>query len=241
MSGHSKWSQIKRQKGVADNRRSGLFTKLSKAISVAARDGKDPSGNVRLRLAIEQARSANMPNENIDRAIKRGAGELEGQSIEEMTYEAYGPSGVALVIRALTDNKNRTSSALRSILARHHGSLGQTNSVLWLFQLKGMLRFPGEQLDSGSRDRLTLAAIDAGAEDIIDDPEGVSATCAPAALNQVQSQLAGQGFATAIATLELVAAAPISIDSSAQTALHALIEELEDLDDVDAVFTNAAG
>ncbi len=240
MSGHSKWSQIKRQKGVADVRRSSLFTKLSKAIAVAARDGKDPAMNFRLRLAIEAARDANMPNENVERAIKRGSGELEGQAIEELTYEAYGPNGVALIIRALTDNRNRTSSALRATLSRHGGNLGQAGSVLWMFSLKGRLRYPRDILEGISSETLTLAAIDAGADDVNDTPDGILITTDPAQTSAIQGALAAKGFPQPSAALELVAGTELPIDPQTGTQLERLIEEIEELDDVDAVFTNAA-
>lgn len=239
MSGHSKWSQIKRQKGVADVRRAGLFTKLSKSIAVAARDGKDPSGNVRLRLAIDLARQANMPNENIDRAIKRGAGEIEGQIIEEITYEAYGPGGSALVIRAHTDNKNRTSSALRSILSKNGGNLGQSGSVLWMFALKGAMRLPRESLEGRDVDALTLALIDAGADDVIDEPEGLTVSAQTGHLTELNKILSDQGFSDTAAALEFIPTTKIQLDQPTENKLNVLCEELETHEDVDAVFTNA--
>jgi YebC/PmpR family DNA-binding regulatory protein len=196
--------------------------------------------NFRLRLAIEAAREANMPNENVERAIKRGAGELDGQAIEELTYEGYGPNGIALIIRALTDNKNRTGSAIRTTLSRHDGNLGQAGSVLWMFALKGRLRFPREILTAESSDTLELAAIDAGADDVSETDHGILITCDPSQTSAIQKKLTDQGFPNPIAALELVATNEVPTDANTETKLENLIEDLDNLDDVDAVFTNAA-
>ncbi|MFH0853511.1 MAG: YebC/PmpR family DNA-binding transcriptional regulator [bacterium] len=239
MSGHSKWSQIKRQKGVTDSRRASIFTKLSKAIAVAARNGKDPGLNVHLRLAIDKARSANMPNDNVDRAIKRGAGELEGKIIEEKTYEAYGPHGVALVIHALTDNANRTISEIRSTLNKQNGSLGQNGSVLWSFEQKGVIRFPKEDLADTNTEKLALAAIDSGAEDVQESEEGISVFTSPANLTSLQKKLKSLGWTAPSADLELIPKNTVPVDTKVRNRINALVEELEELDDVDSVYTNA--
>ncbi|USN53426.1 MAG: YebC/PmpR family DNA-binding transcriptional regulator [Candidatus Nomurabacteria bacterium] len=239
MSGHSKWSQIKRQKGAADVKRSSLFTKLANNIAVAARDGKDPDMNFRLRLAIDRARAANMPNDNIDRAVKRGAGELEGQIIEEITYEAYGPGGAALVIRVLSDNKNRSASEVRTTLNKYNGNLGAAGSVVWNFTLKGVIRVEQEHVQEKDIDTLSLELVDAGAEDIAQSEEGLTIFTAVSGLAEVQSALHKQNIAIAEAGLEYVPNTTVALDEKASGQMHTLIDALEELDDVDAVFTNA--
>lgn len=240
MSGHSKWATIKRQKGAADAKRSNLFSKLSKSISVAARQGKDLSSNMRLKIAVEMAKSANMPHDNIERAIKRGAGELEGQIIEEVVYEAFGPGGAALVIRALTDNRNRTTSDLRSLLTKHGGGLGQTNSVLWLFDLKGVVRVDrSESLAPGRVEELELALIDAGADDVKESEDGLTIIAPAEALGKIEENIRSKGLTAASSTIEYVAKTPVTIESNQKTSLEALLEALNSSDDVDETFTNA--
>src|SRR5579864_3805986 len=163
MSGHSKWSQIKRSKGVADAKRGQLFTKLGREIAVAARDGADPAGNARLRLAVQRARDANMPMDTIDRAVKRAAGAGDAANFHEVTYEGYGPNGVAILVEALTDNRNRAAAEIRSVFSRHGGNLGESGSVRWLFEPKGIISVEANSRDP---DDLALLAIDAGAEDV---------------------------------------------------------------------------
>ncbi len=239
MSGHSKWTQIKRQKAVTDKKRGNLFTKLSNSISVAVKEsGKDPGSNFRLRLAIDQARAANMPNENIERAIKRGAGELDGITIEEITYEAFGPGGVAIVIAATTDNRNRTTSEIRNILSKHQGSIGNPNSVLWMFQKKGVIRISSEKVLPP--EECTLKIIDAGADDIEEEAEGITVYAQPEKLHQIQSQLESMGIKPDAVELELVAKDPLQISEVAiKNKLTSLFEELDSLDDVHNHFTNA--
>ncbi len=241
MSGHSKWAQIKRQKGAADAKRSNLFSKLSKSISVAARQGQDQSSNMRLKMAVEMAKSANMPHDNIERAIKRsGAGELEGQAIQEVVYEAFGPGGAGLIIRALTDNRNRTTSDLRSLLAKHGGRLGQANSVLWLFDLKGVVRVErDESLTPQHVEELELAVIDAGADDVQDSADGLTVTAPPEALMKIEDLIRSKGLAVASASIEYVPKTPVAVDPNQKTSLDTLLEELSGLDDVDETFTNA--
>ena len=164
MSGHSKWHSIKHQKGVADARRGQLFTKLTREIIVAAREGGgNPEMNFRLRLSVQKARDANMPTDNIDRAIKKGTGEIEGGSLSEVTLEGYGPNGTAILVNALTDNRNRTIQEVRSVFTRHASSLGESGCVAWLFDSKGVIIIKAENVDA---DELMLSAIDAGAEDV---------------------------------------------------------------------------
>src|SRR5579884_4292516 len=171
MSGHSKWAQIKHQKAGNDAKRGQLFTKLGREISIAAREGgPDPEANFRLRLAIQHARDANMPSENIERAIKRGSGQLEGANLEEVTYEGYGPGGAAVLVEAMTDNRNRAIAEVRNAFTRGGGNLGEAGSVGWLFEPRGIISI---DLDGKDADELALAAIDAGAEDVSNDAESV--------------------------------------------------------------------
>lgn len=238
MSGHSKWSQIKRQKGVADNKRSAVFTKLANAITVAAREGgKDPAMNVRLRLAVDKAREANMPKENIERAIKRGVGELDDKPLESVVYEGFGPDGVAIVAEAVTDNRNRTSAELRKVFSNHGGNLGGSNSVLWLFERRGWLEVkPGER-----RDAIELAAIDAGALDIEEDGGLMFISTAPQNLDRVREVVATSGGSVTNAEIGLTASASVAPTSeSTREQIEKLLLDLEDLQDVTHVSTNAA-
>src|SRR3989338_6180039 len=188
MSGHSKWATIKRKKGAADAKRGQMFTKLIKEITVAARaGGGDPGGNPRLRTAIASARASSMPNDNIDRAIKKGTGELEGVNYEEISYEGYGPKGVALMIDSLTDNKNRTVAELRNLLSKRGGNLGESGSVGWMFHKKGFLSFDKKSIPE---DKIMEAALEAGAEDITDTEETWDVTCAPTDFEKVKEALA---------------------------------------------------
>jgi len=239
MSGHSKWAQIKRQKGAADAKRSNLFSKLSKSISVAARQGKDLSSNMRLKMAVEMAKSANMPHDNIERAIKRGAGELEGQIIEEVVYEGFGPGGVALVIRALTDNRNRTIGDLRSLLIKHGGHLGQANSVLRLFDLTGVVRVDrSESLTPHNVEALELALIDAGADDVQEGADGLTVLAPPETLSKIEEVIRSKNLTVAASSIDYVPKTPVAVEPNQKTSLETLLEELNSLDDVDEIFTN---
>ena len=239
MSGHSKWSTIKRQKGIADSRRSQVFTKLGHAITVAARlGGADPVMNFRLRLAIEKAKAASVPKDNIDRAIAKGAG-TGGQHIEEITYEGFGPGGAALIIQAMTDNRNRTVSEIRTLITKLGGHLGSEHSVAWQFTTKGVVRLAADQLMGKDRDVLTLGALDAGADDVQDEPEGLTILGAPDALPKLQAYLADQQLTPASADVELVATTPVQLSENENAKLQKLIEALEAHDDVSAVWTNA--
>lgn len=239
MSGHSKWSQIKRQKGVKDAKRSNVFSKLGKKISIAARGDGDPETNFKLRLAIEKAREANMPNDNVERAIKRGTGEAGEGTIEEVVYEGYGPGGAAILIHALTDNKNRTVSDIRHLLAEYGGSIGNAGSVAWQFAPRGVVRILAEQLTTTDKEELELAMIDAGALDVKDQPEGVVVVTDPKNLEPIKTLLAERHITYGSANAESLPTQSITLSQKDHERLGQLVEALEEHDDVDAVFTNA--
>jgi len=239
MSGHSKWAQIKRQKAVTDNKRGSLFTKLGNAITITVKQsGKDPEINFRLRMAIEKAKAANMPNDNIDRAIKRGGGEIDGINIEEVIYEGFGPAGTALVIETTTDNKNRTTSSIRNILSKYQGNLGNSGSVMWMFEKKGVIRVLKEKISN--KDELTLKLIDAGAEDIDEEDEGLTIYCPANNLLKIKGILETEKIIPESADIELVPHNKIKIEGeSTKNKLNKLFEELEEDDDINNYFSNA--
>lgn len=238
MSGHSKWSTIKRQKGVADARRSSVFTKLGKAIVVAARlGGADPTMNFRLRLAVEKAREASMPKDNIERAIAKGSGTAEGQQLEEVAYEGFGPAGTAIIVEAVTDNRNRTVHELKTVFSKHGGTMGNENSVRWQFDRRGVLRIAAEHLPA-DRDAFALSMIEAGAEDVKDDPEGITLLTQPEALEKVKAAIGTTPVASA--DIEYVPKTPLTLADADVQKLHSLIEILEDHADVTNVWTNAS-
>jgi YebC/PmpR family DNA-binding regulatory protein len=240
MSGHSKWSQIKRQKGAADQKRSGVFTKLSNAIVVAVREGgKNPDMNVRLRLAIDKAREANMPNDNVERAIKRGSGELGGAVIEAVTYEGFGPAGSTLIVEALTDNKNRTASEIRSTLAKHGGRLGTPNTVRWQFETRGYFEILNGENPGRNPEEMELALIEAGAEDIKPTDLGCEAFVDHHNFTAVRDAITAGGIALSTAEVRPIATAPVVLSEADQQKLISLMEEIDDLPDVDALYTNA--
>jgi YebC/PmpR family DNA-binding regulatory protein len=238
MSGHSKWAQIKRQKGVQDAKRGTLFTRLANAISLAAKSGgKNPETNFKLRLAIEKAREANMPQDNVERAIKRGSGELEGQKIEDISYEGYGPAGVAIIIKTVTDNKNRTTSEIRNILSKFGGGLGEGNSVSWLFEQKGVIKILLEKKQN--KQDLELKIIDAGAFDVIEEGDELTVLTAPENLENVKQNIEKANIKVDYAEIELIAKNKVEINELVTKAkLDKLLEELDNLDDVDNFFTN---
>ena len=241
MSGHSKWAQIRRQKGVNDARRGQIFTRLGREIVVAVREGGggDPAANFRLRMAIEHAREANMPMENIERSIKRAAGGGDGATIEEITYEGYGPGGTAVMVQVMTDNRNRTVAEIRNVFSRNGGNLGENGCVDWLFEQKGVIEIKLERLDP---DEVTLAAIDAGAEDVepvnLDD-ETLTIYTDPAQFDAVRIELEKKKYPIARAEITLVAKTIIELDDKTTVQAVRLIEKLEDMDDVQNVYTNA--
>lgn len=238
MSGHSKWATIKRKKGAADAKRGQLFTKLTREITVAAREGGgDPEANFRLRLAVQKARAENMPMDNIQRAIQRGAGAGEGgANFEEVMYEGYGPHGVAFLVQALTDNRNRTVSEVRSIFTKAGGSLGEAGSVGWMFDPRGLIVIePGAKDDP---DEISLSAIDAGAEDVVADEDQIEVVTAFNDLKHVQDNLVAQNLNVVSAERTMVPKTTMTLDDKGMEQIIRLIERLEELDDVQTVYTN---
>jgi YebC/PmpR family DNA-binding regulatory protein len=238
MSGHSKWSTIKRKKGKADAERGKLFTKLIKEITIAARDGGgDPKGNPRLRTAVLNAKAQSMPAANIDRAIKKGTGELPGTTYEEHLYEGYGPGGVALLIQVLTDNKNRTTSELRHLMTKYGGNLGEAGCVAWMFQAKGLVTIPRSAV---TEDRLLEIALEAGADDVDTSSDDVFEVYTnPADFDSVQKAVEGAGITPLGVELARVPSTIVGIDDEKTgEQLLKLLEFLEEHDDVQKVFSN---
>jgi len=236
MSGHSKWAGIKHKKAIVDAKKGKAFTKVASMIIVAARDGGDPVMNLNLRLAIDRAKTVNMPKENIDRAIKRGTGELKGAAFEEIVYEGFGPNGVALLIDIATDNRNRAASEVRSNLTKFGGSLGSSGSVSWMFEKKGQIIIDSKGKDL---DEITLRAIDAGADDVSKEEDGFYIYTKPQELIKVKEELEQNGVKVEEASLEHIANNEVKIDKEASEKLIKLVDILEDLDDVVNVTTNA--
>jgi YebC/PmpR family DNA-binding regulatory protein len=237
MAGHSKWKQIKRAKGVADHKRSQVFTRLGREVSVAARaGGSDPEMNPRLRLAIDRARAENMPKDNIERAIKRATGEGGEGIIEEVTYEGYGPGGIAVLVQALTDNRNRTASEVRNAFAKAGGSLGEAGSVAWQFDTRGVISVDANGRDA---DDLALIAIDSGAEDVQIDGTSIEIYTTIETLDHVRNALAVAGIEVESAEISLVPKNTIEIESDKAGQALRLLDNLDDLDDVQRVASNA--
>ena len=238
MSGHSKWSSIKRKKGVTDAKRGQLFTKLGREISVAARGGGgNPDENSALRLAIERARGSNMPKDNIQRAIDRATNAGDAAQLEEIRYEAYGPGGAAILIDSLTDNRNRAVSDVRSALTRAGASMAASGAVGWIFEQKGVI---GVDLEAGvDADEVALAAIDGGAEDVEVESDLVEVITAPNDLDQARRSVEGAGVSVAFAEVVMRPTNTVEVDVTQARTLLRLIDALEDLDDVQRVFTNA--
>ena len=236
MAGHSKWKQIKRKKAVTDSRRASAWTKLIREITVAAKaGGGDPGGNPRLRLAIDVAKAANMPNENIERAIKKGTGELEGATYEEVTYEGYGPGGTALYIEGSTDNANRTVAEIRHAFSRNGGNLGATNSVAWMFDRKGVLTIDATRHEE---DQALEDALEAGAEDFVREGEQYLVYTATTALHAVQEALVTKGYQIEAAEIAMLPQNTVKVEGAEADRLLKLIDALEELDDVSKVFSN---
>ena len=238
MSGHSKWSSIKHKKGAADAKRGKLFSKLSRAIIVAAREGgPDPAGNLALQNAIEKARSYSMPKDNIERAIARGSGaDSDAADFETVVYEGYGPSGVAVIVEALTDNRNRTASDVRHVFSKNEGNLGGSGAVAWLFERRGIVLVPADGVDE---DELTLAAAEGGADDVSRDGSTYQVVSPPESLTTVREALEGAGFTVESAELSLVPKTTVEVadESSAKKVLR-LIDQLEENDDIQDVYSN---
>lgn len=236
MAGHSKWKQIKHYKAATDKKRGALFTKLIREITMAAKlGGGDPGGNARLRLAIETARGNSMPKENIDRAVKKGTGELEGVDYQEVTYEGYGPAGVALLIDAVTDNPTRTVAEVRHKMSRGGGTVGTPNSVGWMFEKKGQI-----VIDATGQDEDTMleSALDAGAEDFRREEDQFIVTTTPNDFHAVKAALQAKGVTAVEAEIAMIPRNTIKVAGKEATSLLKLLEELEDLEDVQKVWAN---
>ncbi len=236
MSGHSKWHSIKHKKGAADAKRGKIFTRLAREITVAARDGGgDPDMNARLRKAVSDAKAANMPNDNIDRAIKRGTGEIEGVSYEEIVYEAYGPGGVAILIETMTDNRNRTVAELRHLLSKNNGNLGEAGSVSWMFDRKGYLVIGKDQK---SEEELFEIAIEAGAEDLKDDDENFEIFTDQEIFEDVKTAIEKAGVETQVAEVSMIPQNFVKLEGNEAQQMLKLYETIDDHDDVQNVYAN---
>jgi YebC/PmpR family DNA-binding regulatory protein len=238
MSGHSKWSSIKHKKGAADAKRGKLFSKLARAIIVAAREGgPDPAGNLALQNAIEKARSYSMPKDNIERAIARGSGAgTDSEAFEHIVYEGYGPSGVAIIVEALTDNRNRTAADIRHVFTKNEGSLGTTGAVAWLFERRGIVMVDADRTDE---DSVMLAAAEGGADDVSQDGSSFEVTTSPESLSSVREALERAGIDVESAETTMVPKTTVGLDNeaAARKTLR-LIDALEELDDVSEVYAN---
>jgi YebC/PmpR family DNA-binding regulatory protein len=237
MSGHSKWSTIKRKKGVADDRRGQLFTKLAREIIVAVREGgPNPEGNFRLRLAVQKARDNSMPLDNIERAIKRGSGRIEGAALVEMVLEGYGPSGVAILVQALSDNRNRTLQDVRNIFSRHGGNLSESGSVAWLFDSQGLITVP---VNTGDAEEMALEAIDTGADDVKIENKYLEVYTKPTELEKVREALEQKKMTIGSAEVCLVPKSMVELEEKAALQTLKLLDRLEELDEVQSVACNA--
>lgn len=237
MSGHSKWATIKRAKGATDAKRGALFTKLSREIIQAAKQGGgDPGMNFKLRLAVQRAKAANMPNDNIERAIAKATGGGSDENLEEITYEGYGPGGTAMLLSVLTDNRNRTVAEIRHQFSRAGGNLGENGSVAWQFEAKGLITVP---VNGSDPEELALQAIDAGAEDVEVQGEVVEVKTEPSALEEVRKALESAGLEIENADFAMVPKVTVELDEKGQHQALRLIEALEDLEDVQRVYSNA--
>jgi YebC/PmpR family DNA-binding regulatory protein len=236
MSGHSKWHSIKHKKGAADAKRGKLFTKIIKEISVAARaGGGDPDGNPRLRSAVGAAKAANMPADNIKRAIQKGTGELPGTTIEEITYEGYGPGGVAILVEAMTDNKMRTLPEIRHTFGKHGGNLGETGCVAWIFHKKGLLQVDRR---SASEDAVLEVALDAGALDVVEEDETFDVFTPPEAFESVKQSLEAKGFQVISSQFGMFPQTYVKLEGRKADQMMRLMEALEEHDDVQNVWAN---
>jgi YebC/PmpR family DNA-binding regulatory protein len=236
MSGHSKWNSIKHQKAAADAKKGAVFTRTSRNITMAAKDGGgDIETNFKLKVAVEQAKAVNMPKDNIERAIKKGTGEGAENQLQESMFEGYGPEGVAIIIKTVTDNNNRTVSDVRHTLTKFGGSLGESGSVLWNFEQKGVIRLDIKDLD---RDSVELIAIDADADDIQDDEDGLMITTNPKNLQNLKQELEKNNITTEYCDIEYIAKNTVDLDESAKNRLNKLTDALDELEDVNDFYTN---
>jgi len=237
MSGHSKWHTIKHKKGAADAKRGRVFTRLIKEITVAARlGGGDPVGNPRLRTVLLAAKAANMPKDNIDKAIKKGTGELPGVSYEEAWYEGYGPGGVAIFVQALTDNRNRTLPEIRHLFSKYGGNLGESNCVSWMFEKKGYIVIAKER--GGAEDQLLEVVLEAGGDDVRDDGENWEVLTPPDQMEGVKEALAGRGIPVIAAEVSMVPKNTVKLEGKKAQQLLGMMEALEEHDDVQNVWAN---
>ncbi|HOI63748.1 MAG: YebC/PmpR family DNA-binding transcriptional regulator [Thermotogaceae bacterium] len=237
MSGHNKWANIKHRKGAQDAKRSKVFTKIIRELMVSAREGgSDPNTNTALRTAIEKARTANMPKDTMEKAIKKGAGEMEGQSFSEALYEGYAPGGVALLIRCLTDNKNRTAQEIRHTLSKYGGTMAESGAVAWMFERKGLITVSKEQISD--LEEFQLLAIEAGAEDIKDDIDPIEIVTSPDAASNVKTALEENGY-TLSYELNYIPSNSLKVSGSEAGRLLKLLDILEDNDDVQEVYDNS--
>lgn len=235
MSGHNKWSTIKHKKGAADAKRGKIFTKIIKELTVASKmGGPDPDANPRLRTAIDKAKSENMPKDNIERAIKKGSGGLEGVNYEETTYEGYGPGGVAVLVEVMTDNRNRTVSDVRSIFSKCNGNMGEAGCVAWLFDKKGLIVYP-KSIDF---DTLFEAALEAGADDVTDEEGQIEVVTDPSAFIEVREALEKAGFKHESAEVTMIPQTMVKLDGKQAESMLKLMDRLEDNDDVQNVYAN---
>ncbi|MGH7902576.1 MAG: YebC/PmpR family DNA-binding transcriptional regulator [Candidatus Dormibacteraceae bacterium] len=234
MSGHSKWAGIKHKKAIVDAKRGQAFTRLSREVTIAAKEGGAPDGNFRLRLAIQKAREANMPADKIDAAIKRGTGEMAGERLEELRYEGYGPAGVAIIVDAVTDNRNRTAASLKHLFTKFGGNLGESNSVAWMFDRKGVV-----EVGAGRRDpeEVGLAAIEAGADDVRVEGTSVEITTGPAQLEAVREAVAPLGTVEN-AEVTMQPRTSVHVEEDKAASVLRLLEALEENDDVQQVYAN---
>ncbi|MBP9560507.1 MAG: YebC/PmpR family DNA-binding transcriptional regulator [Syntrophorhabdaceae bacterium] len=236
MSGHSKWSSIKHKKGAADAKRGKIFTKLIKEITTAARlGGSNPESNARLRLAIAQAKAENMPKDNIERAIKKGVGAIEGESYEEYTYEGYGPGGVAILIEVLTDNKKRTTAEIRHILSRMNGNMGEAGCVSWIFNKKGYISFDKNNVNE---DEIIELALEAGAEDVTSDDNVIEVITDIADFENVKKVFDSKGLQYIVSEISMIPQTSVKLEGKNAETMLKLMEALEDSDDVQKVYAN---
>lgn len=238
MSGHSKWANIKHKKGKADALRGKITTKISREITIAVRmGGSDPTGNMKLKLALSKAKANNIPKDNIQRAIQKGAGALEGQSFEEITYEGYGPAGVAMMVSCLTDNRNRTAADVRHVFSKYGGNLGATGCVGYMFQQKGVFAVSKET--GVEEDDLMMIALEAGAEDIKNEEEGFEIVTTPDAFDDVEKALADAGIEVEMAEITMIPDTMAELSAEDAERVQKMLDVLEDLDDVQDVYHNA--
>ncbi|MBT0665973.1 YebC/PmpR family DNA-binding transcriptional regulator [Geobacter pelophilus] len=235
MSGHNKWSTIKHKKGAADAKRGKIFTKIIKEISVAAKlGGGDPAANPRLRTAIDKAKGENMPKDNIERAIKKGTGGMEGVTYEETTYEGYGPNGVAVLVEVMTDNRNRTVSDVRSIFTKCNGNMGETGCVSWIFDKKGLITYS----KATDFEKLFECALEAGADDVVEEDEQIEVLTDPSAFMEVRETLEKAGFKHESAEITMIPQTMVKLEGKAAESMLKMMDRLEDNDDVQNVYAN---